>query len=374
MFTKPFFTPTYFTSVFFPIPVFFPSAIAPIILAPHGNEIGLARVLELPMPETLTRILGIHQSDVVIRSAITAALADIRANPWLMDYIFASLPQDTLTWRDYGEKSVAAAKEWFLKTDIPVSLAPRFDESKWPLISVMLSESSEVVGETTLGDVNYEPEEDNATAWPPLTTPFTPISYIPSQGLVKLPSVPDSGLAVGMFIVATNGAAYEIKSVLTEDTFTIDAGVVPDLRNAVLKGAPPSYKVEVESSSFRETYQIGIHVPGDPVLLTWLHSVIVFALMRYKQILLEARGFERTTIQSGAVQYEERFEAQNILSRYITITGNVRQYWPKSVTSTITHVAIGGFGVSGAGNLPSDTPPDSQSWVGEEDALSKPRK
>lgn len=81
-------------------------------LSPSDGQALLVKSLELPLSNSLTtEALGIHQSDVIIRTAIVAALADLRANPWLLDYVFASLPKDEMTMKDYGEKSVEKAKE-----------------------------------------------------------------------------------------------------------------------------------------------------------------------------------------------------------------------------------------------------------------------
>ena len=333
----------------------------------------LVKSLELPLPATLTRIMGIHQSDIIIRSAIEAGLADLRANPWLLDYVFASLPQDVITWRDYGEKSVQEAKKWFVNTHIPVSVMPRLDESKWPQITIELLESSEVVPETTIGDVNYEPEEENDSTWPALTPQFTPVSYVPSTGLVKLAAAPEAWMAKGMYIVDRQGQAHEIIDVIDDKTFKIDPGTVADFRMATIKGHRPTWKVAVESSSFKESYRIGIHVSGEPVHLTWLHAIVQFALLRYKQVLMEARGFERSTFGSSQVSLNERIEAENILSRYVTVTGYVRQFWPKAVSRVIdgvdTTIQVGG--VNKDMTVEPSMNPDDMTWVGNLDTIRR---
>lgn len=331
----------------------------------------LIKALELPLPATLTRILGIHQSDIIIKSAIVVGLADLRANPNLLNYVFASLPQDPITWKEYGEKDVNAAKNWFLKTNVPTSVLPQLDESKWPQITIELLESSEVTAEATLGDVNYEPNEYNDSTWPPLTPQFTPIAYNPTTGAIKISVIPEAYVAPGMFLVDRNGQSHEIVKVLSQTEFYISEGTVADLRNCVLKSHKPSWQVSAESSSFKETYRIGIHVQNEPGLLSWLHSIVVFSLMRYKQVLLEGRGFERSTIQSTQMARDERFETENIYSRYITITGYVRQFWPKNIGQVIdtvefdrlevrgenAHVRVAGTGVD----------PKNQLWVGDLD-------
>ena len=339
--------------------------------AEHIQRALFLKSLELPLPNTLTRIYGIHQSDVVIASAIKVALADMRANPWTLDYVFASLPQDPITWKEYGEKSVQAAKEWFLKTDIAVMVTPLMDELKAPAISITLKESTEATNESTLGDVDSEPIEDNDTVWPPLCAPFTPASYVPSTGVVTLQTAPvDFYLAPGMFIVDKRGQAYEILDTTDSLTFSIAADSVPDLRDCTFKSSRPNYKVSVESSSFREVYTVGVHVGAEPVYCTWLHSIVLFALLRYKQVLLEARGFERSTVSSTDFERNPAFETENVYSRYINVSGYVRQYWPKNVSIKTDAVIPYEIKVSGQdADVKVGGDVDDLLWIGDQDMI-----
>lgn len=357
-------------------------------------QVVLIKALELPLPDALTKIAGIHQSDVIIRSALTAALADIRANPWLLDYVFASLPQDQITWKEYGEKSLQQAKEWFLKTNVPVKLVPVLNELEAPCITISLVESSEAVPETTTSDTHYEPFESNGQTWPALTKPFTPSKYLPATGIVTLKknTLPTNiTLAAGMFIIDKVGRPHEILEVYDERSFKISPNTVADFRNSVIKSRKPSWVTSVESSSFRETYRIGVHVGGEPVRLTWLHSIVVFALLRYKEALLEARGFERSTFQSSDFARENQFETELVFSRFLNVSGYVRQYWPKVVAPVIDAVRLqeldGSAGIAVSG-VTSDgetegtdvtlegtgTSPDEALWAGNLDSLTSQKK
>ena len=81
---------------------------------------------------------------------------------------------------------------------------------------------------------------------------------------------------------------------------------------------------------FRERYQIGCHVHGEPYLLLYLHAAVVFILMRNKEDLLERRGFELSTLSSTDIVPSEYFEdtTENAYSRYITLEGDVEMSWP----------------------------------------------
>lgn len=347
-------------------------------IEPEEVTIDAIQALELPLPNTLTRILGIHQSDIIIRGAITAALADIRANPFLLNYVFASLPQDSLTWKSYGEKDLAEARNWFLKTNIPVSLLPRLDESQFPQITIELVESTEVVPEATLGDVNYETEESVTELSPTISSKFTPTSYDPETGEMVLPGRTNGfGLYAGMFIVDRLGGLHEIEEIIDEVTLKLAPGTVADFRGAAIKGHA-GWKVQVESSSFKESYRVGIHVQGEPSHLTWLHAIVQFALLRYKQVLMEARGFERSTFGSTQVSRAEWSEAENVISRYITISGYVRQFWPKTIAPAIDGVDMDALRVSGQNadvsvRTAGDNP-DDDLWIGNLDSLSRTRR
>lgn len=315
---------------------------------------------------------GIHQSDVIIRTAIVRGLGDMRANAWLLDYVFASLPQDEVTFKEYGEKSVQRAKEWFLRTPIDVVMAPHLNEGSWPRITIHLADSTEA--EVTLGDTHYQPYEDVASVWPNLTPKFTPISYNAATGIM---GVVEGALKVvvapGMIVIDNTGREHPIIDTFDDGSFQVNPGTVADFTNSVIRGARPSSTVALESVAYRETYQIGVHVGSEPAYLTWLHSIVVFALLRYKQALLEARGFERSVASSSDFVRNETFQAENVFSRYISLTGYVRQYWPKALTGKIdTITGVGGTGnhlvIEQAGRMPADTDPRKQLWIGPDDA------
>lgn len=316
-----------------------------------------------------TEAIGISQGDIIIRTGLVQALRDLRANPWLLDHVFASLPQDTLTAKVYGEKEVAQAKQWFLKTDIPVFMVPRIDEAKVPCISIKLTNSAEA--EVTLGDTHYVEREDVEADWPAMTDKFTPTSFNPQTGVMVVPQAIGDSLVIvaGMLVVDANGGTHEITDITDAYTFTIATGPAASFQGSTIKGTQPSETMALESVSYRESYQIGVHVSGEPVYLTWLHSIVVFALLSYKQSLFEARGFERHAFTSSDFDRNEQIEsAELVFSRYISMTGYVRQYWPKDRKTKITSfqpqpIRILGNTTSGG------VDPNDQLWIGENDTL-----
>jgi hypothetical protein len=343
-------------------------------LPPEQGQQLLVKSLQLPLPKSMTEALGIHQSDIIIRSAIIAGIADMRANPWLLDIVFASLAQDKLTMGDYGEQEIAQAKKWFLKTDIPVFMNTRIDEAKLPAISIALQESVEQ--QATLGDVHYMPQETTEADWPALAGPFAPLAYNAGSGIMKLPAdvVAEVVLVPGMVLVDRVGRVHPVLEVLDADTVAIKAGTIADFGVTILKGAKPQFVTTLESLVFRETYSIGLWAQGEAVHLTYLYSIVDFVLLRYKEALLEARGFETSTISWSNVSRNEQTENELVFTRFCNLTGLVRQYWPK-VTSKQLELQQGAFLVGTQGTTPpgvtdsGKAPTGDESWLAEQDAL-----
>src|SRR4051812_27437995 len=101
------------------------------------------------MVRTTTK--GIFQSDILIRTMLIQALKDLKDKPWLLDFVFAWLPDDDLTATQYGLVEVDKAKEWFQNTEIIVSMAYRTDRPQLPCIGIELVDSVEDIA--TLGDI-----------------------------------------------------------------------------------------------------------------------------------------------------------------------------------------------------------------------------
>lgn len=282
------------------------------------------------------RPYGILQSDVLIRSAIVQAIYELRANPWLLDYCFAYLRYDDLTKEAYGPKEIEEAKKWFLSTNIDVRLAELAEEPKFPMINIQLSESQE--DRATLGDVHYDPiieEDPYLVGQTPETIygPFTPSSYDPETGIMTLPTLTRMEEGQILFDNRSN-TGYPIEEIIPPFSIRIAKGILGDFRDATVIPRFSTRLVEMESLMFRETYTMGVHASGHHRFTLYLHSILVFILLRWKQALLEARGFERTTIGSGILGQNEYFSGgpEVVYSRTVQITGYVRQYWPKLIT------------------------------------------
>jgi len=115
-------------------------------------DVGAAVTLPTPAVDS-TNVTGIFQGAIIIRSAIIKALQELREDPTLIRDALASLPQDVLTSKRYGEKTLDECVRWFTSTNVPVKLGLTLTQLTSPCISVELSSSDEA--ESTLGDTDY---------------------------------------------------------------------------------------------------------------------------------------------------------------------------------------------------------------------------
>lgn len=311
---------------------------------------------------------GIHQGDLILMSALKEAFADLRRNPWLLDYAFMGLLQDALTLKEHGQRALRDARDWFTKTDINFYHGLGGTHPQLPCVSVLLQSGEE--SEKTLADKHYLVDEPIGDVGPTITDPFTAVSYDPLNGILVLPTVITDNvwLSTNLSVVEGNGVAHAILEVNDDNSLDITAGAA-DFRKATLRYNFPA-RVQLESVQERETYQLGVHVSGPPLYCLVLHSLVKFCLYRYRQSLLEARNFSESTLstsdfsRNAAIPFEEP-----AFTRYLTITGTVRQFWPKDRVQPAAMVGGALIAMGGETVPPDFGDPDELLWVGDEDVL-----
>lgn len=308
-------------------------------------------------------------------------LDEIRRDPWLLDYCFSFLPNDDLTAKTYGQQELQEAKDWFLQSEIAVTMAYRVDRPQLPCIAIELVESAEA--HATLGDHHYDTAEEvlaSEVAIKPNIAlgPFTPTSYDPTTGKVTVPAdLSLSNVFPGMFVydsVANKG--YQIEEVLT-DGFTVATGTIANFTKCYVASRDAYWVVPLFSQLHRETYRLRCFVSSNPVHLSFLYSVLMFILLRGKKDLLEGRGFENSTMVGGGVAgTRDPNDPEFVFIRDITLTGLVRQYWPGTPHQKLDGILVEPIKIIGGGVSPSAVQQQvaDQGWEMEDDQLSALKK
>lgn len=293
---------------------------------------------------------GMVPEDLLVAGAISEAIEDIRKNSWLLDYVFNWLNKDWVSKKFYGDAEKKAAIDWFLNNKIFVSPSTlREDQIVFPMVTIGLQQANEDL--SSLGDVNFEiddsvdPEQLLKEQDLIVLGPFS-AGYDALTGYVKIiGSLNTVNVFSGQRLYdLKNKKFYTIQDVIDSQTLQIDADLENvDLNSAVVVGSSLKATVTLESVEFKQQYSIRCFVQNEPKHLAYLTALIRFILLRYKEVLLEGRGFQRSTVsQQGPYEANNMFgapEGEFIFGQNFVLTGFVREYWPKFVTGQ----ELGGF-------------------------------
>jgi hypothetical protein len=331
--------------------------------------------------------MGIYQGDVKIRTAIVLALEEMRKNLWLLDDIFSDLLNDEYL-REYGQKEIDRAKEWFKNNKISVLHKYRPDSQDYPCVTIHMAPSKEDDREATLSDQSpfveeFSPEKIDKKI-PYVVKPFTPAGY--AAGVLTAPADLDN-VTPGMLVVDPDtGNAYEIEEVTGARTLKIkDSPAIAAQKLGVI----PQYRVwraRRERAAFRQTYQIGCHVHGDPGQLLWLHDIVLYALLRYRETMIAGRCFQISSLESSDMMEEDlsgSAAGERAYKRYISLSGLVQQSWIKSPKRVIEIAKIGpSEGIAGGirvltdANTPDEAadPEKDDVWLTKQETQSFKKK
>lgn len=310
------------------------------------------------------------------------SLEEMRKNPWLLDQAFDSLRIIPYVADKYGQNNINAAKEWLANNKIDIYMRPREDKDVLPCVTVYPGESQEKIDMKSLGDLSPDKiillPKDIGKPIPFVVKPFSPLSYDMSTGNIAIDqSTPGLDLvSPGMVLVnPATGYGYIIQAisangVLIEPNLTINTtqfAIVPQYQY---------YEARIKHTFNQETYLITCYAHGDVQNLIWLHTIVYYAIMRYRQALLEGNGFAESVVSSGSIDEDSNYagaEGEKAYARTITISGQVEQSWidaPKRFIETIvannvpnTTNPVTGIQIISNLNTPSIINEADESWI-----------
>jgi len=233
----------------------------------------------------------------------------------------------------------------------------RHDKIEFPAITIALGRSDEDKSLSTLGDVStevidYNPEEISK----PISYIIKPtelLSYDPLTGIIEIPENENYRyIEANMSAVdPATGNGYVILGKAGENGFSIQAGLTINFDQIAVIPQYLTYRARMERIISQETYNIGCHVHGDPAQMVFLFSLVKYALLRYREGLFEQFRFDLGTISSSDMIKNDAFEADNVYSRFVVLSGQVEEYWVKSPFRKWESVDVADFIGSGDATL-----------------------
>jgi hypothetical protein len=286
------------------------------------------------------------QTDILLKTMLEAAIADLRANDYVVDDISAGFSAGDISEAEYGDKERKRFKEWFLSNNIGVFMQQRIDTPTFPCIVIVDSGDQEMENRAALSDDRGYPEDfdpKNIETTPDYVyAPFTPSNYDAASGTVTFPKgVTNEALFPGMFLVSRTGSAYQVRKLVGKNAFQIKPGVRVDLTNCYVTPMSALWNLQREQTFLRHSYSLVCMASSDPVYAQWLHAIVVYCLGRYKEVWLEARGFEISTFGSSPLQKAPRYDPENVWFKSVSLTGQVELSWIKYVAPRLAGVKGG---------------------------------
>jgi len=279
----------------------------------------------------------LFQGDTIIKTAIELAVEDIKKNPWIIDDIFSQFVDNPMLRQKYGQKEINRAKEWILNNKINYYMKYRVDNMDFPAVTISMGNSNEDKSLATLADQSVCVEElDPCEMNKPIAyivKPFQVESYDENTGIIEAPEGTEGINLVGKDMVAIDpetGNGFIILEKAGNNGFRIAQGSNLQVNTIAVIPKYQIYRARRERIISQETYNIGCHSHGDPSTLLFLFSLVKYALLRYREGLLEFNNFQLGTIQCTDMIKNDAFGQDNVYSRFIMLSGQVEEDWLKS--------------------------------------------
>lgn len=333
---------------------------------------------------------GIFPGDAIILTMIELSIDEMRKQPWLIDHMLEDFTNSIYLKDKYGQKQVNACKEWLLNNQIDVYVRPRDDKDRLPCVTIEMGSSNEKEDMKHMGDLSPHkitlfPKEIGKPI-PYVIKPFIPAGYAQSTGELEVPDTIDlTAVSPGMILVnPESGFGFKINSLGPNSVF-----IEPNQNGieGTQFGVLPQYKyyqARIKHSFFEESYTIKCHAHGDIQTTLWLWSIVKYAILRYRESLLEANGFAQSSVSSGApgLNYEWTTDGgEKAYTRGMTLTGQVENTWiaqPQRYIETIAFREkedceyVGSIKVLTNLNSPPFIANTPQSWTTVQDSDNSP--
>lgn len=301
--------------------------------------------------------MSLFLGDLRIKAAMELGLEDISKNPWILNDILGDTLSNEYLRERYGTQ-IESCKQWLANNRVNVLLSNRDDKMEFPSIVIELGPSNEKPEMKHMADLSTEtvklmPNEINK----PIAFVVKPTagSYNSTTGAFTFATTTDiTTVSPGMVLVdPTSGTGYIIQSITAQNAVNLEVGLPPlNIANYGIIPKYQYYETKIGHTFMQEPYKITCNAMDQQTLL-WLHSIAVYSLLRYRQVLLEKDGYAESMISSGKMYPNPDYSdaGQVIWSRDIDITGQVENRWYAQPHRIIENVLFPNGGIKIISNI-----------------------
>jgi len=321
----------------------------------------------------------IFQTDLIWYSSLSAGLADLRKNQFVLEDAYSNLMKDPYLKQAYGEKEIQNFKA-FINRKIFVFTEHRLpDQATFPAIVIKVGSGDEDKAKDALGDSFQQEKVDPATlggVFPApmiLLPPTTPISYDNLTGQVTFGdgvNLTTSNIYEGQYVFdEINKKSYQIQLVIDDSNLLLEEGLSPAPNLTGMTIRPSQNLVGHTRRSIWAWEDVELELLAtDAVEVLYLYTIVMTMLIRYKKVLWGERNWAISSVTYGPIFRASAEDDPNLLyGRTVKVTGRVEHSAIESTTPLID-------GVSTTIKIDDMTSPDAvleqaeeQGWDGEND-------
>jgi len=320
--------------------------------------------------------MGIYQADAILKCAIDLFIEDLRCNLWLIDDVFSNFRENPYLKKKYSTQ-IQNAKDWFLNNKIYVEMGYVEDPVELPRISIILGDETQDADMSTMGDsspitIKLLPNCIDKPI-PFVLPPFIPVSYDIGSGILVIPAtslVNFSQVVSGQLLVnVSTGKGFPILNLIGQNMIMIADGSVIGTGNFAIVPKFAFYEARIEHIWQKVNYTLVCTALGNANEAIWLHDIVKYGLLRYKQGLLEALGLYESLFNSGPLGQNPDMtnSGEVVFERAIVITGKTQTTFIKAPHRLVENTNITNVSPNTPANPtanPSPPPAPQSEWVG----------
>ena len=290
--------------------------------------------------------MSLFLGDIRLKTMIELGLADVTKNQWILNDILGDTLGNEYLRERYGSQ-IESCKQWLTNNRINIFMSARDDKMEFPCVTIEMGTSNEKPDMKHMGDLSTEsvilyPNNINK----PIPYVLKPVSgsYDPTSGIFSFSTAVDlNNVSPGMVPVdPATGNGYVIQSVTVANQVNLLTNLSINAKSYGIIPEYQYYETKIGHTFMQEPYKITCNAMDQQSLL-WLHSIVVYSLLRYRQALLEKDGYAESVISSSKMFPNPDYSdaGQVIWSREIDITGQVENRWYNQPHRIIENIAVG---------------------------------
>lgn len=289
--------------------------------------------------------MGMNLPDLIVEATIRDGLLYLAQNPSRVDDIFAPMLASFAS-RKYGQSEINKIKTMLQTKSIAIVHSFHLADAKAPCYSIQLGTENEAKDRAHLNDFEEQTQVEIVDESTLIRVPnFVPTAYDVKSGKVSVDDSVDLDPAhPGFIFVDADGNEQELQPGVSNEVgdkffFLPRNGNAPNIAgNCFIKTFLNYTQHETKGYSSAVNMLIGIH-SKEPLMTKYLYVILKHIMASRKHDLIQ-RGLVNSTFSASDFTRDLSYQADQVFTRFFTLSGQVDDTWHSDETQLIDNVEI----------------------------------